>query len=398
MTATVRATALAALAHSGKTAVSDLTRLQPSFASMSLFGQALFIQAALQTSGAETMAVDLTKKMLGRSTQTSGKFILSTEAGDQYSRILSSPLRDNCAALDTLVKVAKKHGEKAVGDVPFKLVKTITEGRKSRDHWENTQENLFCMHALAEYSRVYEQQPINMNVRVRLDSEALGNVAFKERIAQPTTLKRDIKNTDPGRKATVHIEREGEGRLYYATTLSTASLLAGSEKVNAGIDLKREYSVLRNKQWVLLKAPMHLQRGEVIRVDLYLAMPRPGNFVVVSDPIPGAVEPVNRDLATASSVDADARYQPSPGSHWFGYKNLIEFDTFFGGFYHQELHHHVARFYSDFLPQGNYHLYYTTQVVAEGSFTAKAPLAEEMYNPDVHGKDTVATFIVGGTQ
>ena len=45
------------------------------------------------------------------------------------------------------------------------------------------------------------------------------------------------------------------------------------------------------------------------------------------------------------------------------------------------------RFYSDYLPAGNYHLSYTAQAIAEGRFTVMPTLAVEMYDPDVYGKD-----------
>ena len=45
----------------------------------------------------------------------------------------------------------------------------------------------------------------------------------------------------------------------------------------------------------------------MVRVDIFLSLPAAGNFVVVDDPIPGGLEPVNRDLATASMIDAAER-------------------------------------------------------------------------------------------
>ncbi|RDJ93375.1 hypothetical protein B4Q13_22350, partial [Lacticaseibacillus rhamnosus] len=48
-------------------------------------------------------------------------------------------------------------GAALVGDVPFKLLRVITQTRGSRDHWENTQENVFCASALARYSELYEK-------------------------------------------------------------------------------------------------------------------------------------------------------------------------------------------------------------------------------------------------
>jgi uncharacterized protein YfaS (alpha-2-macroglobulin family) len=396
MTKSVRITALAALSLQGKTTLADITRLQDNFGSLALFDQAMLIQAALNTPEADPLARKFTDELLTHSTQSSGKFLFSDSNIEGYDRLLSSPLRDNCAALDTLVSVAQKEGLNRVGDVPFKLVRSIMETRKSRDYWENTQENLFCLRALTHYSRVYEKTAPDMTVKVSLDKDTIGTANFKERTAAPITLTRPIEAGDPGRKATAHIERMGQGRLYYVTRLSTAPLPEAEVPANAGMDLKREYSVLRNKEWVLLSNPLQLHKGEVVRVDLYLSLPKPANFVVVNDPIPGALEPVNSELATTSSVDdaGTTTYQPSKGSTWFKYKLLNTFDSSPWGFYYKELHHEAARFYSDYLEAGNYHLYYTAQVVAEGTFMSPAAKAEEMYDPEVYGRDVSVKVVV----
>ena len=63
-------------------------------------------------------------------------------------------------------------------------------------------------------------------------------------------------------------------------------------------------------------------------------------------------------------------------------------------FYHQELRHDAVRFYSDYLPAGNYHLSYTAQAIATGEFRVMPSHAEEMYNPDVFGKDVPALLTV----
>jgi uncharacterized protein YfaS (alpha-2-macroglobulin family) len=159
--------------------------------------------------------------------------------------------------------------------------------------------------------------------------------------------------------------------------------------------MRRQYSVLRNKEWILLKDGQTLRRGDNVRVDLYLSLPAARNYVVVNDPLPGALETVNRDLASASSVDdAQAQYDEAGGSLWFKYDDWIEFDASFWSFYHKELRHDSARFYADRLPAGNYHLSYMTQTIADGSFAAPPTLAEEMYDPDVYGRSMGRTLRV----
>ena len=42
--------------------------------------------------------------------------------------------------------------------MPFKLVRFITQSRKKRNHWENTQANMFCMKGLIDFARQTENQ------------------------------------------------------------------------------------------------------------------------------------------------------------------------------------------------------------------------------------------------
>jgi uncharacterized protein YfaS (alpha-2-macroglobulin family) len=397
MRSTVRAVALAALAESGKVDKQELERFRPHIPQMSLFGKAHFLQAALKVGGSEALVQEVAKAILAKSVQSGGKFVFNESLDDGYERILASPLRENCAVLDGLTQLANQPGGKElVGDIPFKLVRSITQGRKNRDHWENTQENMFCMNALVNYSRAYESVKPAMTVQASLDSVGFGNTRFEDLRNPPVTFDRPLAAGDVGRKAKLSLEKQGDGRLYYATRLSYAPLEAADSDRNAGIEIHREYSVERNKSWVLLKNPFQIQRGELVRVDLYLSLPTARNFVVVDDPVPGGVEPVNRDLATTSLLDANkGAFQAAGGSFWFKFSDWISYNTVFWSFYHQELRHDSARFYADYLPAGNYHLSYTAQAVAEGEFAVMPVRAEEMYDPDVYGRGSSERLLVG---
>jgi uncharacterized protein YfaS (alpha-2-macroglobulin family) len=169
-----------------------------------------------------------------------------------------------------------------------------------------------------------------------------------------------------------------------------------TDPINAGIEIHREYSVKRDGEWTLLTSPMQIARGELVRVDLFVSLPTARNFVVVDDPVPGGLEPVNRDLATASKVDAeDGAFEAAGGSWWFRYSDWSSYGVSRWSFYHQELRHDAVRFYSDYLPAGNYHLSYTAQAIATGEFRVMPSHAEEMYDPDIFGKDVPAKLTVG---
>ena len=141
---------------------------------------------------------------------------------------------------------------------------------------------------------------------------------------------------------------------------------------------------------------MQLEKGELVRVDVFVSTPTARQFVVIDDPIPGGLEPVNRDLATASTVDAE--HSPAPGSQWFSQSNWTPYGRYGRGFYHKELRHDSARFYSDYLPLGDYHLSYTAQAIAGGTFSVMPLKVEEMYDPDVYGLGLPATLNVEHTE
>ncbi len=396
MASTVRAVALAALAKRGKATVADLQRYREHVEYMSLFGKAHYLQAALAVAGGETIAREVEQIILQSSIRSGGKISFNEVLDDGYLRISATPLNGNCAVLSALTSGAMQNGEIGIaGDVPFEFVRVITQARGARDHWENTQENMFCMSSLVDYAKRYEAAPPAMSVAATLGIAPLGNAQFGSVRDPAVTLSKPIGPADPGTRTELTLDRTGPGRLYYSARMRYAPTDDAAVEVNAGIDVRREYSVQRGGEWVLLASPMQVRRGELVRVDLYVSLPTARHFVVIDDPVPGGLEPVNRDLANASLVDAAAgEYQAAGGSWWFRFGDWRSYGTSRWSFYHRELRHDAVRFYSEYLPPGNYHVSYSAQAIAVGEFTVMPTLAEEMYDPDVYGKSLPGTLTV----
>jgi alpha-2-macroglobulin len=397
MVSSVRAVALQALAERSRASLADLQRYEQYAPQMDLFGLAAYLDAAVRVKGAETLARALAGRILAHANQSGGQFQFTENWDDGYYQTLGTPMRSNCAILTALLHYGETPpGAALVGDVPFKLVRAITQTRGSRDHWENTQENVFCTTALTQYAALYEKDTPVLRATATLDGAAMGRAKFTAFRDAPALVARPNGAAEAGRKATLHIDREGTGRLYYATRLSYSLNHQAATETNAGIEVHREYSVQRDGRWQLLASPVSVTRGELVRVDVYLSLPAARHFVVVDDPVPGGLEPVNRELATASTVDADAtEFQAAGGSFWFKYSDWSEYGIELWCFYHRELRHEAARFYADYLPAGHYHLSYGAQAMAEGEFSASPTKAEEMYDPDVYGKGLPAQVTVG---
>lgn len=393
MASSVRAVALAALAGGGNATKEDLARYKPALADMDLFGLSQYLMAARKIEGGAPYAAAALKKILAHSNQSGGKMSFTETIDDSFVRILTSPVRSECAVLDALVSGEHAPESAETRDLAFKLLQTITQARGNRDYWENTQENLFCMSAISHYARKYESVTPSLTAKASVGTESLGEVRFSDLRDPAKTLSRPLAAGDAGKKESVVLARQGDGRLYYAVRLRYAPSDDSAQGVNSGIELRREISVLRDGTWTLLPADAKVHQGDLIRSDLYLSLPAARNFVVVEDPVPGGVEPINRDLATASVLDADqAESMMAGGSYWFHFNDWKDYGISRWSFYHSEIRHDAVRFYSDYLDPGNYHLSWTGRVIAEGSFGAMPPRAEEMYNPDVFGTGVPVTL------
>lgn len=401
LASSVRAVALAALAESKEINLSDIERYQNSVIDMDLFAKSHYLMAATKFPGTEKIQKLVTDAILATSNETGGKFVFGEEYDTLYSRIMASLPRSQCAVLSGLLSVGNNPGgEKLVPtDIYFKVVRAITQYRMPEGHWENTQENVFCMNALTEYSHKFEQTKPNFVANVILDHQKLGEAKMNDFRNEEIKIERDIKADDPGKNTSLDIEKTGPGRLYYSTKLTYALKELRKNSVNAGIDVHREYSVERNKKWELLQSPFKINVGEIVKVDLYVSIPAVRNFVVVDDAVPGGLEPVNKDLATSSQVDAKkGEFEHAKGSFWYGHDDWIPYKFMFWSFYHQEVRHDSVRFYSEYLPAGNYHLSYTAQAIAPGHFTVLPLRTQEMYDTDVYGLSVPAELEVTAIQ
>ena len=384
MKQSVRAVILAALAPRNKVTKDDALRALPEAARMSVFGKALLLQALQQFPDTAAARKKVLTQIRASINESAGKLVVNENVESGYARILSSPLRSACAVLSAVTRVPE--GEKADADNAFKLVRAITQSRGKNAHWENTQENMFCANALREYAKVFESETPNMRVTAKVDTQEIGSALVDSFAAQPAVFSRPLTTADAGKAMSADFERSGIGRIYYSAELSYTPKDLPANAANSGIEIRREYSVERQGVWELLKSPMEVRTGELVKVDLFIMLPAARNFVVVDDPLPGGLEPVNKDLATASVVAADKARPYAAQSTFYSLPDWQGYGVSRWSFYHQELRHDRAHFYSEYLAPGRYVLSYTAQAIAPGTFTVLPPRAEEMYDPDVFGR------------
>jgi len=385
MTMTVRALALAALAERGRVTAGDVRRYQAQLPAMSLFGRSFYLRAMLLTGMPLPQQHEVLAGILSHAGETGGGQVFGETLDSGYQALLASPVRDNAAILINLLAwLVANPADAGIGEMPARMMRSLTLSRQGRDHWAGTQENLFVVKALTEYTRLFEQQRPDMRIQGTLDARPFGMGRFTAFTDPPLVLQRPLTAGDAGRKTRLGLEKEGDGRLYYAARLAYTPLHPPITAVNAGIEVHREYSVVRAGRRQLLQPPLAMESGEVVQVDLFVQLSADRCFVVVDDPVPGGLEPVNRDLATTAQADdpggEEAKF--AAGSHG---ERFTPWRQYGWGFYHRELRHDAVRFYSERLPAGRYHLRYAAQAITPGDFRIGPVHAEEMYAPDVFG-------------
>ncbi len=384
--ATIRSIILYSLIKANNATDLDLNRLQPALKDMTLLGKAYFLSSATELKN-EDLKKQALDAIMANANTTSGKYMFSDAYDYKNNTFLITPMRDNCVILSALTKL----NDESIKEVPMKLVRTIIQQRKS-GRWVNTQENVFCLNALSDYATKYESEKTKLNVKAVLGNTEFGSAKFDSVKDKPVIISKNFVSSDIGKSQDLKFERDGSGIVYTEAKMKY-SYKKPLETINSGISVEREYLIKKNGVWVKLTKGAKLKRGDLVKVNIMVSAPAARSFVVVNDPVPGGLEPLNMELGNVSSVDAGYNSSKNPSdSIYYKKNNPIDFGSFYSGFYFKELNHDVVRFYSDYLNAGNYYLSYVAQVVASGKFNAYPVFAHEMYDEDIYGKGTLDTF------
>jgi uncharacterized protein YfaS (alpha-2-macroglobulin family) len=387
---TIRAMASLALAKSGSLPHLELNRLRSKRAEMSLFGVTLLLQGYLnQVDVSEAAISPLLNQILSAARESGESVTLNEPKGTLSPWLLDSTTKTQCAVLEALVKAEGKVAKETrpqLERIRPKLARSISIARGAGGHWGSTQENAFCMRALGLYSTKHETSPDNLSVALKIGDKFSQSLQIDRGSSGRTETTYTASQTDAGQKLVAIFEPTPKAPFYFSSLVRYYPKEPKRELVNSGFEVIREYSVKRGDQWTALNNPVSIKRGEQIKVDLFVRVNSPVYFAVVSDPLPGGLEGINRELKTSVSVENEGSEFVGPASsEWFKSPRWSEFGSASQGFYFRELKHIAARFYSEYLPPGNYHLSYNAQAIATGEFTIPPTHAEAMYDPNIYG-------------
>ena len=389
---TLRLLLVNALAQHGKTDVELLTELYEDNPSSNLFAVAQTLEAAVELNAPSEILDSLTARLRSGIGESGDRALIHHQTTQGANFLLSSTMKTTCSAISALVQ-AHNSGKSLVSvDRLADLVRGAMFEWNQHSLRTTPHRASYCLRAIVEYANHLEDEDDDFSVDVQLtlgeQLQALpASLTSTNQLQNGSKLLATPLRPDfLGKQGRVLFDQPDNSRFYFKATLSYEPKEMQTDRENYGIDVRKTYWVKKQDQWVELDNAMSLTRGEVVHVGLYLDIRDRRDFVIVDDPVPGALEPINTALAKTNKSEL------APTRDLFG--KLIpkgiegEWNTLGSSrwcFYRREIRHDSVRFMSDFLPPGRYRLYWSGRVISTGEFVARPAHAEAMYSPEVYG-------------
>ncbi len=367
---------------------------------LSPFALAQTLQAALAVDAPRDLLDELSARLMNSIAVSGDKAMIQHDVVRNGNVLHSSMLRTTCSAISTFVQ-ARNSGKPLVSDESLaSLVRgAVYEWNKPKPR-AVPHRSAYCFNAIAAYAATMETEMDELDISVKVAMGRRNQIV--PRIRQATghtnvdfaTFETALKRRNLGKTGELVLSQLGQSRLYYKATMQYEPIETKNNPQNHGIDISRSYWIKQGEKWNEIDDSSELQRGDLVRVRLVLDARDPLDFVIVDDPVPGALEPVDPRLATTNLDDVIGEHvfyhvlQERISDFW------LSVDFVRTGFYRRELRHESVKFVSDFLNSGKHEMLWTGRVIATGDFLARPTHAESMYSPEIYGKSSARRLIV----
>ena len=340
------------LADLGKADSGLNARLYGARAGMPIYGQALLLRALhLSKAPAEQIAT-LTKELLGNVVVEETTASVKEKQND-YG-YFSSNTRSTAITLSALLEVDPDN------PVVGKLVEGLVRAQGPGGRWENTQDNLYALVALAAYAR--RQRGGAATVTVSHNGKQLTKQHLK---GSSMVVMRHPANTMAGK---LTIASKGEAR--YSVRVAEVRKDTSPDPVARGLSVTREYLCPTTGRPLTRFAA-----NQLVTVRLTVESEEGHHYIVVSDPLPAGFEAVNTRLATEAAADDDE-------DEYYEDYDYYEEDEWT----HRELRDDRFVAFADWLESGEHTLEYQARVTLPGKFIVLPAHAEAMYQPTINGR------------
>lgn len=160
-------------------------------------------------------------------------------------------------------------------------------------------QSAYCFNAIAAYAANMETGTAESKFSVQMDldqdeqSTAIELATVDGSNFEPPTFTTPIEPKHLGHAGKLVTSQTGKFLLYYKAILQYEPKNAGKERENHGIDISKSYWINPEEKWHVLDGSQELSRGDTVRVNLDVEVRDPLDFVIVEDPVLGALEPMD---------------------------------------------------------------------------------------------------------
>ena len=311
------------------------------------------------------------------------------DAIDKRGSFLSSTAT---TALATLA-IARIRPEHAL--VP-QTVRWLVVGRGANG-WHSSIDRAMGVLALGTYAVSTGELAGDYSYAVQLDAKDVLSGLVKPNTT-PTTASKVVPlgTFKPGTTSILAFTRDYQkpGRLYYTLNLRYLTPAKGIDALNRGFAVSHQYTLLDAPTKPISAAKL----GETVRVTVTVMVKSDHAYVVVEDPLPAGLEPVdarlkNVDPALKAQLDnelAQAAQRQFGGDAYFA----PWYRWYYSPWHQVDLRDDRAVLSATWLSKGVYEYVYYARATAPGDFFVAPAHAEETYFPEVFGRSDSSRFVV----
>jgi uncharacterized protein YfaS (alpha-2-macroglobulin family) len=386
------------LAENGSPDPGWMSRLFEDRKKLPLFGEALLLHAMAVGKGDPKSVRELVRDVEGHVRIDGPIARVVDNTGDAYAALMDSEARTTALALRALLAASPSHPMAA------RIAMGLLADRKGGT-WRSTQETAWALLALAAYRNAQEKNEPSFDARAFLGNTEILSAAFHGRSTASMTASVPASRLLASGGSTLAFSLDGTGRLFYEARLKYAKKELSREPLDRGFFVKKTMRAVRPEELaqaasiVPKDSASRFGGGDLVLADLVVVTPSPRQFVVIDDPLPAGLEPVDARLATtAASLDVEGSSEASPNEDEERDDRIATGSEYLSGVARREMRDDRVLFFVEHLAAGMYHYRYLARATTFGTFVVPPTRAEEMYTPEVFGRSGAISVDVRGAR
>lgn len=269
-------------------------------------------------------------------------------------------------------------------------VRWLVATREPDGAWSSTHETAWAILALTDWLKASGSLEANYDYSLMLNGQILASgTATPGALFSSVDLATPISELFADQPNQLSIGRgPGDGALYYSAHLTVYRPIEEVQASSRGLTVQREYfrydGFCGGVENPCSPAPSAIV-GEDLLARVTLIVPSDQYYLVVEDPYPAGMEPIDTQLLTTPTGGAPV--------------NLAQADLLRGGwggwwFTRVSFGDDRLSLFADYLPAGTYQYTYLTRAVLPGEYRVLPPRAWAVYFPEIYGQGSGRVYTI----